>query len=121
VVEHLLECNLTVQFRVEGDEDGAQAPAGMRPEHAEAEPVGGGRAYALASRAIVVVVTARRSRGDMGDRGRDVCIGQPSEALACGTAGGNGGKALLHVAAVASEVCLGQSFEQGSVRRVEVP
>ena len=57
----------------------------------------------------------------MPDRGRDVGIGQPGKSLASGPAGGDGGQALLHVAAVPVEMRRRESFEQGSVRRIQVP
>ena len=57
MVEHLLERHLAVQLGVEGDKDRAQAAAGMRPEHAEPQAVGGGRAERVAGRAVDVVVS----------------------------------------------------------------
>ena len=71
-VEDLLEGHLAVQLGVQGDEDGAQAAAGMRPEDAEPLAVGGGRADGVAGRAVGVAVVLGRARSDLGERGLDV-------------------------------------------------
>ena len=102
-VEDLLQRHLAVQFRIEGHEDGPQAAPGMGPEDAEPLAVGGGRADGEAGGAVGVVVieVGRRMRhADLAERRIDVRVAQVGQAVADRPAGGDGGEALLHVAAV---------------------
>ena len=75
----------------------------MGPEDAEPLAVGGGRADGEAGGAVGVVVieVSRRMRhADLAERGVDVRVAQVGQAVADRPAGGDGGEALLHVAAV---------------------
>ena len=67
VVQDLLERDLAVELRVEGDEDRPQAAPGMRPEDAEPLAVAGGRADGVAGRAVG---SGRRPRSSRGRRRR---------------------------------------------------
>ena len=105
VVEDLLQRHLAVQLRVEGHEDGAQAAPGVGPEDAEPLAVGGGRADGVAGGAVGVVVGAGSSRSRRwASVAVDVGVADPGQALAGRAAGGDGGQALLGVAAVLLEV-----------------
>jgi hypothetical protein len=60
VVQDLLESDFAVELGVVGDEDGAQAAFGVRPEDAEPLSVGRGRADGIAARAFGVIVVVGR-------------------------------------------------------------
>ena len=100
LVEDLLQRHLAVQLRVQGDEDGAQAAAGVGPQDAEPLAVGGGRADGVAGRC------GRRRRRRVEPepswvRVRSIVgVAERGQALAGGPAGGDRGQALLDVAAV---------------------
>ena len=99
-----------------------QAAPGMGPEDAEPLAVGGGRADGEAGGAVGVVAIAwwRRPRrpGRASPRCPGVQVGQvgsPSRP-----AGGDGGEALLHVAAVLLDVLVDEGLDRGSLLGVEV-
>ena len=121
-VEDLLEGHLAVQLGVEGHEDGAQAALGVGPEDAEPLAVGGGRADGVAGGAVGVAVGVGRAEAEPTWARVASRSGSPSrgQALAGGAAGGDGGQALLGVAAVLLEVAGHQGLDGGSVVGVEV-
>ena len=56
LIEDLLERHLAVKLGVQRDEDGAQAAAGVGPQHAKPLAVGGGRADGVAGGTVGVAV-----------------------------------------------------------------
>ena len=59
-------------------------------------------------------------RADVAERGLDVGVAEPGQALAGGAAGRDGGQALLGVAAVLLQVQGDQGLEHGTLLGVEV-
>jgi hypothetical protein len=58
-VQHLHQGHLAMQFRIQRDEDGAQATLGMGVEHAEALALAGGRTDGVRCRAVAPAVLRR--------------------------------------------------------------
>ncbi len=85
LLQDLLDRHLAVQLLVERDEDGAQAAPGVRAQDAEALAIAGGRAEGVAGGPIVVRVRLDRRRADPGQRGLDIGVAEPGEALASRT------------------------------------
>ena len=97
----------------------------MRPEDAEPLAVGGGRAHRNTGGAVGVICHPPIS-GGCADPTRpsvafDVGVAEVSEALAGGLAGGDGGEAPLHVAAVGLHVHGRQGLDGGSLGGIQVP
>jgi hypothetical protein len=56
----------------------------------------------------------------MAERPAEIGVAEPSQALACGGTGWDGGQALLGVTAMSGEMRSGQALQQRAMRRVEV-
>jgi hypothetical protein len=112
LLEDLLEGHLAVQLLVEGDEDGAQAAAGVRPQDTEPLAVTGRGADGQRHGAIVVGVGFARARAGAGEGRLDVRAADPRQALLRRPADRNRGQALLDVAAVGVQVNFGQRFQK---------
>ena len=83
LVEDLLEGDLAVELGVEGDEDGAQAAAGVGAQDAEPLAVGSRRAVGIAGGAVGVGVLGRAmAGGHQAERRPDVRVAQVGQALA---------------------------------------
>ncbi len=115
VVEDLLEGDLAVQLAVDGDEDGPQAPLGVRPQ--DAEPLASARRGADRHRGRGVL--ARRVRADERDAPREVGIAQRGELFPGRRPDGDGGQGLLGVAAVQLELLLRHAGEERAALGVD--
>ncbi len=119
LLEDLLERHLAVQLGVQGDEDGAQAAAGVRPQDSEPLAVAGGLPDRIACCAVGVIALGRGG-GDLGEGTAEVGVVNPGQALAGGAPGGEGGQALPHIAAVHLQVQTDHGLDAGALVRVEV-
>ena len=123
-VEDLLEGHLAMQLRIQCHEDGAQAAPGMGPEDAEPLPVGGRRADGEAGGAVGVIfieVSRRMRHAEVAERRTEVRVAQVGQAVADRPAGGDGGEALSHIAAVGLDVHGRQGLDGGPLGGIEVP
>src|SRR5262249_38215598 len=123
-VEDLLQRHLAVQLLVQGDEDGAEAAAGVRPQYPESLAVTGRGPDREAGRAVGVgvglVVAGRGGRGGPASEGSlDFRYAQTRKALASGRTGGDGGEAALRAAAVLLYVPGDEGVNGGPVVLVE--
>ncbi len=121
-VEDLLQRHLAIQLGIQGDEDGPQPAAGVRPEDAEPLAVGGGRADGIAAGAfgIIVVSSRYRSRADVPEGRLDVGPAGTRETLASRAPDGQGGEALAGVAAEGLDMQAGDGIDGGATRGIEV-
>jgi hypothetical protein len=119
-VEDPLQGHLAVQLGVQRHEDGAQAAFGMRPQDAEPLAVGGRGADGVAGGAIGVGLVLGRGQAGAGQAHLDVRVADASQALADGTAGREGGQALLGVTAVPLQVQGDHRLDPGPLLGVEV-
>src|SRR5262249_40052976 len=111
---------LAMQLLVQGHEDSSQATFGVGAEDAEPLALAGGGADAVGGGALGVAVRLGRVRGELRQGAAEVRVADPGEALLGGATGGEGGQALLEVAAVLLEVEGGQGLEGGPLGVVEV-
>ncbi len=118
--EDLLEGDLAVELGVEGDEDGTQPAAGVRPEDAEPLAIGSGRAHGNAAGSLGVVVDvgfcldgrADHAPRDPCERGLDVELAECGQAGAGGSVRRDRGQAFLDVAAVPFQMGIGEHLER---------
>jgi hypothetical protein len=113
-VEDLFERDLTVQLGIHRNEDGAQPPFGMRPQHPKPLAVAGSRADAVGRRPVGVDFQIGRSVPHAGERALDVWIVDAGQAVADRTADVECREALFRVAAVVRQVVGGQGIEQSA-------
>jgi hypothetical protein len=117
IVEDLLEGDLAVQLGIQRHEDGAQSAPGVGAEDAEPLAVAGSRAHGISGRAVGVGggagVEVGRTRADMGQRGIELAVSDPGQALACGLADADGGEAPLGIAAMTPEMFDDESLQEG--------
>ena len=113
VVEDLLERDLAVQLGIERHENRAEAPARVRPEHAESLAVAGGRSDGIRRRAVAIAAIGQGTcRPNMAESRLNIGVADPRQALLRRFAGGDGGEALVDVAAVGFQMKRGQPLEQ---------
>ena len=111
VVLDLLDCHRAVKFLVEGDRDLTQAPLGMWAE--DAKPAAGGRGFAQArlcdgTKRVIV----RSCRGDVGQAGLDLGIGDVRQILAHRADRAQRRQAFFWVVAVELDVLFDQSGQE---------
>ena len=119
MVEDLLQRHLAVQLGVQRQEDGPQAPLGVRPQDAEPLPVAGGAADGVGR--WVVGVAGTRLDADVGEAGLDIGSTRGGEALECGAVEVERGQALLKVARVEVQIRGEQGLHERPARRVQDP
>ena len=117
VVEDLLEGDLAMQLGIQRHEDGAEAAPGVGPQDAEALAVGGGGADSVAGGPVGFGAGAG---GELAQGLLDVGVGEGGKRLAGGPPGGDGGEALLGVAAVLLQVQPDHGLDAGALVGVEV-
>ena len=117
VFKDLLEGDLAVEFLVQSDEHLAQPAARVRPEHADAQAVGGG---AIGSRAVGIGVGQGGTGGNRTEGGVDVRVGHAREPCARRGPHGHRCKAPLGVAPMLFEVTPDKGLDRASVVGVEI-
>ena len=123
-VEDLLQRHLAVQLAVEGHEDDTEATPGMRAQDVEPLTVGGGRADRERGGAVGggtdVGLGGLRAGAEVVECGLDVGVGEECEGLAGGSAGGDGGEALLRTPTVLLEVQDNHRLDHAALVGVQV-
>ena len=123
LLEDLLQRHLAVQLGIQGHEHLAQPAARVRPQHAEPLAIAGGRADRQTGSTVGVVVivglggVAVLGPCDVGERRLDLGLAQRRQAGAGGVVGGDGGQALLDVAALRFNMQGRQGLDGGALRR----
>ena len=122
MIEDLLQRHLAVQLAVHRDEDGPQAAAGMRAEHAEPLAVAGGGADGVGSGAVEVGVGlgGTRAGADVGQGGVDLRVAESGQLIAGGAADGDRRQTVLGVATMLLQVQRDHRLDAGSLLGVEV-
>ena len=121
LVEDLLERDFAVQLAVQGDEDSAQAPLGVRTKNAKPQAVAGGRANGVCGGelGVRIGILPGRGRADADQAGCDGGLADRGQALAGRAAGGDGGQAFFDVVAVLRQVPGDQGLDGNTVVGVE--
>ena len=123
LVEDLLERHLAVELGIQGHKNGAQAALGVGPQHAKPLARGGGRPERVAGRAVGVGFGVGVCRGRSRDaRSRPRCRHRPTRPVSrkwTGRRGRRPGSSPRRRRA--GRDGRRESFEQGSVRRVQCP
>ena len=119
-VEDLFERDFAVQLDVHGDEDGPQATLGVRAEDTESLALGGGAAHRVAGGTVGIGADLGGGRAKMDEGSLNIGIGHVGQALARGSAGGEGREAPLGVARVLLQVERNHRLDAGALVGVQV-